>query len=94
MANIKELVFQKQDNGGPWVSSFTSEGECIIEVERETDGSPIVVYANISGMRPVVVSSLSPTYSRDCIFKLEIPAGIEVTISSTAEVVSAKMFSE
>lgn len=88
---ITTLNFSK--TGDVYVAKFTSQGNCVIELERE-DASFVTVWANISGMRSVPVSTYSNPYNTDAIFRVKVPSGIEVTINSRTEVKSAKMLTE
>lgn len=65
----------------------------IVEIEREKQGT-CSVRANIEGMAAVPIASFQNPYVKDVIFKLDIPAGIEVTIISASEVRNAKIFTE
>lgn len=85
------LTFTKQED--EWVSTFTSTGEGIIEIERKGQGNCSVL-ANITGMEKVPIATFQNPYVNTVIFNLDIPAGIEVTIKSASEVTSAKMFTE
>ena len=82
------LTFTKVNN--EWVSTFTSQGACVIELERDVQ-SPVSVSANIDGMRPIPIASFSNPYVDSVIFSLDIMQGIEVTIKSANEVINAKM---
>lgn len=78
-------------NQGIWEAKFTSEGNTIIELEREENGI-VSVLANLSGMRPVAVGQYQNGYGADAIIRVNIPSGVEVTIKSQSEVKNAKMF--
>lgn len=82
------LTFTKVNN--EWVSTFTSQGACVIELERDVQ-SPVSVSANLEGMKPVVVASFSNPYVDSVIFSLDIMEGIVVTIKSANDVINAKM---
>lgn len=84
---VTDLTFTKVDN--EWVSTFTSEGACVVEIERN-EQSPVVVLANISGMPPVPVATFSNPYVASVVFSLNIAEGVEITIKSAAEVTNAK----
>ena len=85
------LTFTKVNN--EWVSTFTSQGACVIELERDVQ-SPVSVSANIDGMRPIPVASFSNPYMEDVIFSVDVPNGIEITIKSTTEVTECKMLTD
>lgn len=78
---------------GIWEAKFTSQGNTIIELEREENGV-VSVLANISGMRPVAVGQYQNGYGVDAIIRVNVPSGLEVTIKSQSEVKNAKMFVE
>lgn len=82
------LTFEKV--GGVYAAKFASQGACVIEIERD-EQSPVSVSANIDGMAEVPIASFNNPYVSSVIFNLDIPAGINITIKSTTEVVSAKM---
>lgn len=86
----KNLTFTNQN--GEWVAK-TSDGPGIVQLARTEQGT-VSVSANISGMEAVPIAAFNNPYVSDVIFKLEVPAGIEVTIKSSTEVVEAKMFTE
>lgn len=83
------LNFTKEN--GIYTAKFTSEGNTIIELEREENGV-VSVLANISGMRAVPVGQYNNGYGADAIIRVNVPSGLEVTIKSQSEVKNAKMF--
>ena len=86
------LNFQK--NGQTYQTRFTSSGGgCIVQLERD-ENSQVVVYANLPGMEPTLISIVKNQYDTGIMFRLDVPSGIEVTIESVTEVKSAKMFTE
>lgn len=87
----KTLNFTKDK--GIWVAEFTSEGNTIIELEREENGV-VSVLANISGMRAVPIGQYSNGYGADAIIRVNVPSGIEVTVKSQSEVKTAKIMTE
>lgn len=82
------LNFQKA--GDVWAAKFTSSGNAIIELERK-DRGVVSVLANLTGMREVPVAQYQNPYVADVILKLDIPAGVEVTIKSQSEVIASLM---
>lgn len=82
------LNFTKQDKS--YVAKFTSQGTCVIEIERN-EQSLIVVNANFDGMKEVPIASFNNPYVTSEIFELDLAEGIEVTIKSGTEVTNAKM---
>lgn len=85
----KALNFTKEN--GVNVAKFTSEGNTIIELEREESGI-VSVLANISGMRAVPIGQYNNGYGADAIIRVNVPSGLEVTVKSQSEVKNAKMF--
>lgn len=90
MASTATLTFDKV--GDSWVAAFVSQGACVIELERSTNGL-VSVGANLSGMATVPVAQFSNPYKADTIFEVDVPEGVEVTIKSMTEVTNAKMLS-
>lgn len=87
----KNLTFRNV--GDKWAATFTAEGPSIVQIKRKAQGL-CSVYANLADMSPVPIAVFQNPYVQDVIFNLEVPAGIEVTIESAVEVVSAKQFVE
>lgn len=85
------LNFTKQ--GDVWVANFTSQGNTIIELERES-GGVVSVLANIEGMRAVPVGQYNNPYSADAIICVNVPTDVQVTIKSASEVKNAKIMTE
>lgn len=81
------LKFNKE--GDAYVAKFTSEGACVIQLEREKP-SLVAVSANLDGMNPVPVASFQNPYTANAIFNVNLPEGVEVTIKSVSEVKNAK----
>lgn len=86
-----DLVFEKIE-GEKWSCTFPSEGNSVVEVEREQAGS-VIVYASLEGMREVDVLNFANA-RKDTIFQLEIPVGVTVRIESAKEVTKAKIMTE
>lgn len=89
MATTIELTFQKADSG-KYTASFISNGSlAVVQLQRKSKAS-VKVYANLDGMDPVPVDyRLYGT--GDVIFQVELPAGVEVTVESPAEVQTANL---
>lgn len=85
---VTNLTFSK--DGDYYVSSFTSAGECVVQIEKAPKAH-VSVYANIDGMKPVLLRALPNPLSDNIIFDLDIASGIDVMIKATAEVTNAKM---
>lgn len=92
MAN-KKLNFTYDDGSKVYSASFESPGDAVVQIDRKGDG-PVVVYANIPGMTPTVVSVLDNRFSANEIFRLSVPAGLDVRIESVAEVTDANLWTE
>lgn len=83
------LSFSKQ--GNTWVAKYTSQGDAVVQLERE-DGGKVVVYCNLDGMPATPISTcIEYEAGKHVIFNAAIPAGVEVTIESGSEVTAAKM---
>lgn len=82
------LTFEQVN--GEWVYKFVSQGACVIELERD-NASLVTVKANVEGMESVPVASFQNAYVTNAIFEIDLPEGIEVTVTSQTEVKSAKM---
>lgn len=80
------LNFTKE--GDIWVARYTSAGKAIVQLARENQGG-LSVSMNLSGMQPVPVGQYGNGYTPDCIFSVNAPAGVEVTIKSQSEVSKA-----
>lgn len=87
----KTINFTKQ--GDAWETKFTSEGNMVIELEREK-WALVSVLANISGLRAVPIASYENAYNPDVILRINVPAGLEVIVKSGSEVKNAKMLVE
>lgn len=85
---VTNLTFSK--DGDYYVSAFTSAGECVVQIEKDPKAQ-VSVYANIGGMKPVLLRSIPNPLSDSIIFDLDVAGGIDVTIKATAEVTNAKM---
>lgn len=81
------------EDNGVYIAKFTSQGNTIIELEREGSGV-VSILANISGMRAVPVGQYNNGYGADAIIRVNVPSGLEVTIKSQSEVKNAKMYVE
>lgn len=75
---------------GIWEAKFTSEGNTVIELEREESGV-VSLLANLGGMRPVAIGQYNNGYGADAIIRVNVPSGVEVTVKSQSEVKNAKM---
>lgn len=89
MAETKTLAFTQQ-NPDEYEGSFTSEGACVVELERDTH-SDVEVWANIEGMRRCHVGTFRSPYSASIVIAVDVPAGMVVTFVSGTQVTSAKI---
>lgn len=87
-----ETILNFSENNGVWEAKYTSSGNSVIQVERNKPGS-LEILANLTGFQPVMVNKYESFYNSNVFFKVEIPAGIEITIQSETEVMNAKMLS-
>lgn len=81
-----------EEHGGVWQTTFTSEGACVVELERDKQGD-VNVSVSIKDMKaiPVYAHNLANPYDANVIFAIDIPEGLEITIRSTSKVTLAKM---
>ena len=91
---ISTLTFEKitTPSGDKWATKFTSQGSCVIEMER-TEQSEISVTASIDGLADVPVASFQNPFGANAIFEIDVAEGIDVTIKSTTEVLRARILS-
>lgn len=89
MAETKTLEFTQQ-NAEKYEGSFTSDGACVVELERD-EQSDVEVWANIEGMRRCHVGTFRSPYSANIAIAVDVPAGMVVTIVSGTQVASAKI---
>lgn len=76
-------------NNGGYECTFTSEGEALVQVNTTTAGS-IIVNTSIGGMTPAPIHKVESPFGK-CVFRLDIPSGLDVIIWSSAEVTQAMM---
>lgn len=88
MASTNNLTFTKSDR--VYKATFVSGGLCTVQMKRKTIGN-ITVSANINGMDAVPVSN-QMYYNSDVIFNIDVPSGLQVTVTSDAEVTDAKIY--
>lgn len=88
MATTNNLTFTK--SGEAYKASFVSGGLCTVQMKRKKMGG-LTVSANISGMDAVPVIS-DARFSADAIFNVDVPSGLQVTVTSATEVTEAKIY--
>lgn len=88
-----ELNFTYDAEKKVYKASFVSCGcSNVCQVDGKAD-RVLVVYANIPGMEPVIIHSFVKG-SANTIFNVAVPEGVEITITSSSEVSSAKVITE
>lgn len=70
-------------------AEFSPTVPTTVQINRDSKGG-LTVCANIDDMPPVTIFSNNGIYE-DFIFQVDVPAGVKITIESTAHVISAKM---
>ena len=81
------LNFNKE--GNEYIARFVSEGNTVVQLEREKAGV-ISVRASIGGMKEVPVAQIQNGYTHDAIFAINVPSGVNVAIVSQTEVKNAE----
>lgn len=90
---ITDLQFNKTSTGR-WEASFVSSGAVTIQIKRVKYGS-MNIYANIDGMeRSLQRGDGYYNEGSNSLFRVDVPAGLTVTIESLIEVLSAKLLSD
>lgn len=86
------LTFEKLTtaSGNLWAAKFTSQGACVIEMERKSHGL-VAITANLEGMAEVPVTNFQNPYGKNVIFEVDVPEGVEITVKSESEVTKAAM---
>lgn len=92
MATTIELIFQKVE-GGKYTASFISNDQPAVVQLQRNQGASVKVYANLDGMEAVPVNFR--LYGTDSvIFQVNAPAGVEITVESSVEVIAAKLMQQ
>lgn len=87
------LQFSKT-SAGRWEASFVSSGAVTIQVKRVKFGS-MNIYANLDGMERSYIGGYGHyNEGSNSLFRVDVPAGLTVTIESLIEVLSAKLLSD
>lgn len=90
----EEITFNRLSNG-TWARSFEVEGNTTIQLNREKAGVVSVRATIDGGEHEVPIAQFENGFTPNVIFQLNVPKGIEVTIISQTEVISAyKLVSE
>ena len=83
----EQLIFS---NG---TASFVSQGSAVaVQVERKRDdsqSSSLDVFAAMDGMKEKCIGSQT---GENCLFTVDVPSGMTVTLKSSWEVIEAKMY--
>ena len=75
-----------------YVAEFTSEGNTVVQLEREKWGE-IGVACGIGSLEPVSVAQFQSGYSPNVIFAVNVPSGVKVVVRSQTEVKRAETLS-
>lgn len=79
-----ELTFTQQDNG-TYLSSFDTTGvKTIVQLNRKAGGT-LLVYVTLDSSEDSVLYKNLPS-TKDCVFEIDLPSGIEVSIFSETDV--------
>lgn len=74
-----------------WACKFSSSGaKNVVQLEK-AGCEPVTVYANLTGMAPVAVFTSGRQNTDSVIFEIDMPEGVEVTVESMDEVITAKI---
>lgn len=80
-----------QNSRKQWEASCTSSGSRMaVEIARVDKGS-LIIYGSVGGMDKRIIHDFGPDAGKDVIFEIDVPADVEITITSFAEVVDAKI---
>lgn len=91
MANTA-LTFTRNADGD-WIAKYVSAGKSVVQLKRAGDGH-VSVSASLPGMDAVPIASFDNPYSTGEIFTVDVMAGVEVTITSTSEVITGAVMTE
>lgn len=75
---------------GEYVAKYTSEGDAVVQIQLAEQGT-ITVQGNLTDMKPTTVGVFANHYDTSLLFGIDLPSGVEVTITSTAKVEKAVM---
>lgn len=75
--------------GDTFVAKFVSEGNTVVQLEREKWGE-VGVACGIGSLEPVSVTQFQSGYSPNVIFAVNVPVGVNVVIRSQTEVKRAE----
>lgn len=79
-----ELTFTQQTDG-TYLSSFDTTGvKTIVQLNREARGT-LLVYVTLDSSEDSVLYKNLPS-TKDCVFEIDLPSGIGVSISSATDV--------
>lgn len=82
------MNFNKE--GDSYVARFQSEGNTVIELEREKAGV-VSVSAGIGAMAEISVAQFQNGYTPNVIFAVNVPIGVNIVVKSQTEVKKAEM---
>lgn len=75
--------------GDKYVARFVSEGNTVVQLEREKWGM-ISVACGIGGLTPVPVAQFQNGFTSNAIFAVNVPSGVNVVVKSETEVKNAE----
>lgn len=84
-----DLSFSKVNNH--YEASFETSGENVVVQLTKKGNGAVVVYANLQNLPPITVMNTGSDSSKYHIFEIDMPAGVEITVKSMDEVISAKI---
>lgn len=85
------LNFGKE--GDVYVARYTSEGNTVVQLEREKWGE-VSVLAGIGGLDAVPIAQFKNGYTPNVIFAVNVPAGVNIVVKSQTEVTNAQILVE
>lgn len=87
---VKDLTFEKQDNGR-YSTEYVSSGEySVVQLERKEAGH-VIVHLRLPGMQGYGANPIFYYASKDFMFEVNVPQDVEVKIESFTEVLSCKV---
>lgn len=89
----KDLTFTKQENGR-YAAEYVSSGfRSVVQMARESAGE-VIVYMRVPGMADWGASPIYYNVSRNFMFEVNVPSGIEIKVESFTEVLTGKLLEE
>lgn len=75
--------------GDKYVARFVSEGNTVVQLEREKGGI-VSVACSIGELDPIPVSQFQNGFTSNVIFAVNVPSGVNVVVRSETEVKNAE----